>query len=79
MAKKDVPIATVTNPILLWLFRHGWEDPGWGQSPMDRLTIALAIHDLAAKVADRDARKQIQSVAARAVAKAAQAVVKESV
>ena len=25
----STPILTVTNPILLWLFRHGWEDPEW--------------------------------------------------
>jgi hypothetical protein len=21
----------VTNLILLWFFKHGWEDPGWGR------------------------------------------------
>src|SRR5205085_3728628 len=24
-------ILVVINPILLWLFKHGWEEPGWGQ------------------------------------------------
>ena len=77
MARK-LPVATVTNPVLLWLFRHGWEDPTWGRSSMDQITIGLAIHELAAKVSDRDAGKQIQSIAAKAVAKAAQIAVKES-
>ena len=75
MAKK-LPIATVTNPVLLWLFRHGWEDPDWGHSTMDQLTIALAVHDLAGKMADVDARKQIQNLAAKTVAKVAQEIVK---
>ncbi len=72
------PVLTVTNPVLLWLFRHGWEDPDWGRRPMDQLTIALAIHDLAAKMEDEDTRKQIQRIAAKEVTKVAQIVVKES-
>jgi hypothetical protein len=45
-------IATVTNPILLWLFKHGWEDPGWGHMPINQVTLGLALHDLGAKIAD---------------------------
>lgn len=25
--------AQYVNPIWAWLYRHGWEDPGWGQGP----------------------------------------------
>ena len=49
-----------------------------GVAGMDQLTIALAIHDLAAKMEDEDTRKQIQRIAAKEVTKVAQIVVKES-
>jgi hypothetical protein len=76
--KSDLPILAVTNPILLWLFRHGWEDPDWGQSVADQHIIALAIHGLASKIADADTRKEIESAAARAVVKTAEQVAKAS-
>ena len=41
-----LPIATVTNPILLWLFKHGWEDPGWGHLPINQVALGLVLHDL---------------------------------
>jgi hypothetical protein len=74
----DTRIAAVTNPVLLWLFRHGWEDPNWGQHSMDQITIGLAIHALAAKISDPTAAKAIQKIAAQAVTKTAQNAVKES-
>jgi hypothetical protein len=62
------PILTVTNPILLWLFQHGWEDPGWGHSHIGQVAIASAIHELANQIADVEARKQIQAVTAKSIA-----------
>jgi hypothetical protein len=67
---------TVTNPILLWLFRHGWEDPGWGHSRMDQITIGLAIHDLAAKLDDERLGLEIRQMAQKHVAKIAQEIAK---
>ena len=37
----------VTNPILLWLFKHGWEDPGWGRDDASQISILSALHALA--------------------------------
>ena len=65
------PILTVTNPILLWLFKHGWEDPNWGQSHVGQIAIASAIHELAGQINDADMRKQIQAGAAKSMAKVA--------
>jgi hypothetical protein len=76
--KADLPILAVTNPILLWLFKHGWEDPEWGHTVADQHIIALSIHSLASKISDADIRKQIQSAAARAVLQTAEEVVRES-
>lgn len=36
-----LPLAAVTNPILLWLFKHGWEDPDWGCLPVNQVAIGL--------------------------------------
>ncbi|BCT66851.1 hypothetical protein NNRS527_00419 [Nitrosospira sp. NRS527] len=64
------PLLTVTNPWLLWLFLHGWEgDPGWGKSHAGQVAIATAIHELANQVEDAEARKQIQAVAAKSIAR----------
>lgn len=71
-----LPTASVTNPILLWLFKHGWEDPEWGRMPLNQVTLGLALHDLGAKIADRDLSAQIQAIAQKVVAENAQRVVK---
>jgi hypothetical protein len=76
--KPEMPTLVVTNPWLLWLFQHGWEDPNWGKRAPDQVTIAIAIHELAAKVADVEMRNRIQSSAARLMVTAAQVVEKES-
>jgi hypothetical protein len=65
---KQLPIAAVTNPILLWLYEHGWEDPDWGHRPAEQLTIALAIHEFAGMLTDTDATAQIQTVTKKTVA-----------
>ena len=71
-----LPVATVTNPILLWLFKHGWEDPEWGRMPINQVTLGLALHDLGAKLADRDLQEQVRAIAQKVVAENAQRVVK---
>jgi hypothetical protein len=64
----NTSILTVTNPILLWLFRHGWEDPEWGRTPAGQIAAANTIYELANLVEDVDVRKQIQVGAAKAIA-----------
>jgi hypothetical protein len=75
MSKK--PILTVTNPVLLWLFQHGWEDPEWGKSPVGQVAIASAIHELSNQITDNEVRKQLQIVAAKAIANAGEKLVSE--
>ena len=58
-----LPTLVVTNPILLWLFKHGWEDPGWGHMPSNQIALGLILHDLGNKVADRDLQEQVQAIA----------------
>jgi len=64
----STPILTVTNPILLWLFRHGWEDPEWGRTPAGQIAAASTIYELANLIDDVEMRKQIQVGAAKAIA-----------
>ena len=63
-------VLTVTNPLLIWLFKHGWEEPV-GQSHVGQVAIASAIHELANKITDSDMRKQIQCASAKAMANTA--------
>ncbi|HEV2424609.1 MAG TPA: hypothetical protein VGZ29_07265 [Terriglobia bacterium] len=70
-----VPELVVTNPILLWLFNHGWEDPEWGKSEANQLTLALAINQLAARFTDAGTRAAIQGATAKAVAGLSQKIV----
>jgi len=69
-----IPELMVTNPILLWLFNHGWEEPGWGQTDANQLTLALAINQLAGRFTDTATRAAIQSATARAVASLSQKI-----
>ncbi len=68
----NLPILTVTNPILLWLYRHGWEDPDWGRTPVGQVAIATAIYDMASQLDNGELRGQIQQGAAKAIAGAAE-------
>jgi len=72
-----VPMAVITNPILLWLFKHGWEDPDWGHLPINQVALGLALHDLGNKLANGGLREQVQAIGAKVVAENAQRAVKE--
>jgi hypothetical protein len=71
-----LPTATVSNPILLWLFKQGWEDPTWGQLPVNQVALGLVLHDLANKLADRSLQEQIHEIAEKIVINNARSVVK---
>ena len=71
-----LPVASVTNPILLWLFKQGWEDPEWGRKSINQVTLGLALHDIGAKLADRALQEQVQAIAQKVVAENAQHIVK---
>jgi len=71
-----IPVEMITNPILLWLFKHGWEDPEWGHMSINQAALGLALHDLGAKLADKDLREQVQTIAQQVVTRNAQHVVK---
>jgi len=65
----------VTNPILIWLFNHGWEDPTWGQTDANQLTLAVAINQLAGRISDAGTRTAIQTATAKSVANLSQKIV----
>lgn len=71
----NVPAKVVTNPILLWLFRHGWEDPTWGSTPVGRIAIASAIHELAGALGG-SMGKEIQAIAGKSIAESAKPLAK---
>lgn len=72
-----LPAATVTNPILLWLFKQGWEDPGWGHLPVNQVALGLILHDLGNKLADREMQEQVLQIAEKVIATNACSVVKQ--
>lgn len=64
----------VTNPVWLWFFAHGWEDPGWGKTPISQVVIASCIHELSNRLTDTVLREQVHAVAAKAISQAASAM-----
>jgi hypothetical protein len=60
----------VTNPILLWLFKHGWEDPGWGRDDASH-SILSAVHALADQISDTELRAQVKKLSSKGIAKVA--------
>jgi len=71
-----VPVATVTNPVLLWLFKHGWEDPSWGRMPINQVALGLVLHEISTKIADQALQEQVQVIAEKVVTANAQRAVK---
>jgi hypothetical protein len=61
----------VTNPILLWLFKHGWEDPGWGRDDASQISILSALHALADQILDTELRTQVKKLSSEGLAKVA--------
>ena len=74
--ERQIPVSVLTNPWLIWLINHGWEDPGWGQTPIGQIGIATAIHELAAQLTDLEIKKQIQLATSNAVASQATQMVR---
>ena len=65
----------VTNPILLWLFKHGWEDPGWGRDDASQISILSAVHALADQISDTELRAQVKKLSSKGIAKVANRMV----
>jgi hypothetical protein len=68
---EDPEDAIVKDLILLWLYRHGWEDPGWGRHETREALAATTIYELAEKIDDRELRAAIRKAAAKALANVA--------
>ena len=69
--KHEDPEGPEDNPMLVWLFKHGWEDPDWGQSPVGQVVTASVIHELANRVTDSEIRKEVRMLSAKIMAKSA--------
>ena len=63
---QKMPKAAVLNPILLMLFKMGWEEPA------DQLTTVLATHQMADQIEDKAVRAQIRTITGKQLAKLAQ-------
>lgn len=74
----EVPKLVVTNPVWLWMFRHGVEDNGWGRTPAGQHQLASALQELAAEVDNEAIRSELHSVTARLVLHQAQALVRDA-
>lgn len=53
-------------------FKGHWEDPGWGQKPINQVLILLSTHTLAGGIAETEAHRQIQATIEKAMVNAAQ-------
>ncbi len=59
-------------------FGGHWEDPGWGQRPMSQILVNLSLHQLAEGIADDEARAQVQRIAEKEIAGAAQVILRRA-
>jgi hypothetical protein len=59
-------------------FKGHWEDPDWGQKPINQVLITLSAHTLAGGIAETKAQRQVQEAIEKAMTDAAQQVVKTS-
>ncbi len=61
----------VRDIVLLWLYRHGWEDPGWGGRETKEALAATSIYELANQIGDRELRNEIRKAAGKALGEVA--------
>jgi hypothetical protein len=73
---KSTPVAVVKNPILLWLLIHGGDPAPDDVGPIHHLTTALTVHELASRIPNASAKREIQGIAAKEVARLAQQIAK---
>ena len=73
-----VPVSVVTNPILLHLFKLGWEDPSWGHLPINQAALGLALHGLSERVANRRLQLELQQLAQNIVNESAREAVADA-
>lgn len=65
-------------------FNGHWEElvdpnnPGWSKKPINQVLLLLSAHTLAGGIADAEAQRQIHAAIEKAMADAAQRVVKSS-
>jgi hypothetical protein len=57
-------------------FGGHWEDPGWGQQPINQVLVMLSAHTLAGGIEDEKARQEVQGPLEKAIAGAAQRIVR---
>ncbi|MDA1343745.1 MAG: hypothetical protein O2966_07820 [Proteobacteria bacterium] len=71
-----IAFSAVTNPILLWLFKHGWADPARGNLPANQVAIGLILHDLGSKLTDPALQEQAQEIAQKVITENSRSVIK---
>ena len=63
MPKVNVNETTMVKDLIaLWLYKHGWESPEWG----DRFKL-MAMAEVAGTLKDKATGKQIKSLAKKAI------------
>lgn len=72
---EGVGVLEVINPLLLWFYRHGGEDPGWGRREEEQVAIATAVYGLAGQIASSETREKLRALAASAILEAAKNLV----
>ena len=76
--KDRIPLLTVLDPRLLWLFSHGWEDPEWGKRTIDQHTIGIILHEIAGAINDPQVKKEIMTITSSFILSTSEQIVKDS-
>lgn len=58
-------------------FGGHWEEPGWGQQPLNQVLVMLSAHTIAGGIEDEKARSAVQGPLEKAIAGAAQKIVRQ--
>lgn len=58
-------------------FGGRWEDPGWGQQPINQVLVMLSAHTMAGGIEDDKARREVQGTLEKAIAGAAQKIARQ--
>jgi hypothetical protein len=58
-------------------FGGRWEDPGWGQQPINQVLVMLSAHTMAEGIEDDKARREVQGPLEKAIAGTAQRIVRQ--
>ena len=58
-------------------FGGRWEDPGWGQQPINQVLVMLSAHTMAEVIEDDKARREVHGPLEKAIAGTTQRIIRQ--